>query len=179
MMLTTRKNTNFTADHSRLGPNPQNFIAVEGHDDGISSRLNINLGPYIKSYKDRNAQEHQSCRETLEESVFGLAGSALWEQTLDAALNKAVAQGRITTKQIFDIKNSPVSEFMMTSFVEIVKNSMDETVLAHYQAGKNPLLIMQITIHLLPESITLTITDNGRGFPQAFLKNFSTPEKSN
>ena len=54
---------------------------------------------------------------------------------------------------------------------------MDEAILGHYENGKSPQLEMKIDIDASsPDRIKLTMTDNGRGFPQEFLAKNATSE---
>ncbi len=160
-------------------PNPTyplpDVITLQANEAAISSTLHVNLEPYITSYKAGDDDEHLSHRKALENTCSGIAGTELWTTMLNAALNKAVDIGELSTSKRLEIQKSPVSEFMIDSFVEIVKNLLDEAILGHYENGKEPQL--ELTIHIDnsdPDYIMLTIKDNGRGFPSEFLEKNST-----
>jgi hypothetical protein len=152
------------------------IMAFNDSDAGISGTLSVNLEPYITSYKAGDKDEHSSQRKMLEDACSGIAGAELWTTMLDTTLNKAVVMGKLSASERLEIQKSPVSEFMIDSFVEIVKNLLDEAILGHYENGKKPQLELTIDIDKSnPDCITLTIKDNGRGFPPEFLTKNSTP----
>lgn len=160
-------------------PTPEpafNAVQLEGNSDGISSTLKIDLNSYITSYKEDDEASFLAHRNAIEEMVSGVLGGDLWTQMLNAALDNAVEHGRLSTSARRVIEESPACAFMVSSFVEIVKNLMDEAILGHYESGKNPKLELSLSIDISsPDRIGLTIADNGRGFPPAFLEKNSTP----
>lgn len=152
------------------------LLKLKAGNAGVSVTLLANLGPYIESYKLGDDVAHALLREDLENALSGIVGAKLWLIVLDEALDAAVDGGRITREERVVIQNAPACELMVISFVEVVKNLLDEAILGHYESGKNPQLEMKVDIDVSSaDRIKLIITDNGRGFPQTFLAKNATP----
>lgn len=66
------------------------------------------------------------------------------------------------------IFESPAVKILEEHFIEILMNSIDETLQAHYaNRTLSPLMEMKISIDnkTNPNMVAICITDNGRGFP--------------
>lgn len=151
------------------------LLKLKSGGSGVSFTLLANLGPYIESYKAGDDAAHAFYREDLENALSGVVGAGLWIIVLNASLNAAVEGGRITPEERVVIQKSPACELMISSFVEVVKNLLDEAILGHYESGKSPQLEMKVDIDASsPDRIKLIIADNGRGFPPDFLTKNST-----
>ena len=152
-----------------------NLMTIQPKDGGISSKMTINLQPYINSFKEKDMEAHALYKENLSSKVKGLTGETLWEDMLKAATNAASSKG-LSPDDTKLIENSPACTYMRRSFVEIVKNVMDEAVLGAYEAGRKAQLELDLNIDMSsPGRIELTVRDNGRGFSSGFLEKTSTP----
>ena len=95
------------------------FVKLKDNDAGLSITLQVDLGPYIDSYKRGDDTAHAAHRATLEDMVQGVMGSDLWAKTLNAVLSKAIQEHRIIPKECLVIQNSPACEFMIRIASEI------------------------------------------------------------
>ena len=169
------------ADSGYATPQPDysldDVMTLKGGETGISSTIALNLQPYIDSH---NAKDEKGCkryREVFSEVIQGAGGSIFWQETLDTAIKTAIKEGRLNTEDAAFIEHSPACEFMKSSFVEIMKNVMDEAILGHYHEGRNAQIEMHLNIDISsPDQITLTISDTGRGFLPTFLAKNATTE---
>ena len=150
-----------------------------------SVKVTIDMRPYIVAYQEyklkqylgnskRNEKEvYFNLKDKLRNRLTGLSGDLLWEQVLELATDG------LSSTEIEIIRSSPASSFMDNSFVEIIKNAMDEAILGYYQSLHNPRIELHINLDVQtdPHNISITIDDTGRGFSRKFLGNVATPDK--
>ncbi len=157
--------------------NPDNFITFEPKDNGISSALHLNLQPYIDSYKTEDKSDYHRVKSTLLEHISETNGGLIWNELLQCAIDRALTLGRLNPDEALLIQNSPLNTYMKENFIEIVKNVMDEAILGAFENGRSGQLELMLTLDLSsPDQIKMTLTDNGRGFPDLFLKKLSTAQ---
>ncbi len=163
------------------------LISINPIQPGVAV-VTVDMGPYVDAYRDYQtkkrerimsqtqekqvALEYTTIRATLADSVNGLSGGLLWERFIEEA-TLGLSETRAQT-----IKTAPAAEFMRNSFVELVKNIMDEAVLGYSPIAHSPIeLKMTIDDETDPDAITLTFEDTGRGFPNDFLRKTATPSE--
>lgn len=141
------------------------FFKIGKEGQGLSSTLEINLLAYIESYYQEDKDQYHLFRAQLIQQVTGFDATVFWPEMLEAIL-----QDKIYSEEIARIKSSPASVFMEESFIELVKNGMDEIILAYQFGAIQASLKLTLDIDLSQKDcIKLTISDNGRGFPSSFL----------
>ena len=128
----------------------------------MTSILHIDLTPYIETFT-KDQERHAAYGRELHSAFIGLSSAVYWQTMLSAA-----TQGLADTT-IEIIEASPANIFMRESFVEILKNVMDEAILHWVKDKSPPILNLTLSIALDIDQITLTLCDDGRGFPMAFL----------
>jgi hypothetical protein len=146
---------------------------VDGDEKRISAKVFVNLQSYIDIFnaEGQNGLNFKSSIALLSDQVSGLSGHLFWENILNCAIKNT----KLTLQQQYELKNSPACQYMYDGFVEILKNVMDEAILGHYEYGIAPQLELILDIDLsIAGQVTLTLTDNGRGFPLAFLEKTAT-----
>lgn len=106
--------------------------------------------------------------------VFGkIDGAFLWNDILEAATRD------ITPEELQLIEQSPANACMKNAFIEIVKNACDEKILSQLNNKLHPDQCARIKLEIdlsVQDKISMTVTDNGQGFSQAFLDKVSTRE---
>ncbi len=133
--------------------------------------LKIDLNDYMSASKGR-AESPEAARAFVEvrgeliKCVSTLHATNLWFHMLNEA-----TQG-MNEAEVQIIRASPVSQFMESDFVELVKNAIDEAILSGHLVIE---LTLDIDVHSDPDNITMTIKDNGRGFSDDFIKQMATP----
>lgn len=130
--------------------------------------ISMDLTEYIDAHArkdndpDRYSQAISSLRSKLEDQVVDNYFSNIMDLSL---------QG-LPEARIHEIWKSPAIEILMGSFVEILRNAIDETIQANH-ADKSNSTCMQMTIRIdndtNPNLVSVDIIDNGRGFPDKFL----------
>jgi len=160
------------------------FINMESNSPGHVD-ITLDLAPYINAYeKAHNPNVRAPHRQAIAAAAFdelktdiydqldGISGQMHWldaltlaTQTLDKTLQAA-------------IEASPAVDMMENSFIEIIKNSMDEAVSSHYESNQEPIIKLSLEIDHAshPDLISIQITDSGHGFPETFLEKVNTPE---
>ena len=152
------------------------LITVHPCNKGISSTLTINLDPYVDSFKT-DKQAHERYKVYFAEQLTIVQGAFLWEKMLQCAMNNAIENGRMNTNQQTIIELSPIKTFLNDSFIEVIKNLMDEAILGSYALGTRAQLTLTVDIDLSDsDCICLTLTDDGRGFSPSFVEKVSTPQ---
>lgn len=143
--------------------------------------LSIELAPYIEAYKKykhiRDIQgdakeilahknEYEHLRTHLLDGLTALTGGC-WENVFNLAMSPE--------KQI--LKDSAAYQILDDSFVEILNNTVDETIAKHMESSRvirpvNTLkarLSVTIDDYTNPDNISITFVDNGRGYKKEFL----------
>ncbi|MCH9756251.1 MAG: hypothetical protein K0U37_03525 [Gammaproteobacteria bacterium] len=139
------------------------------------AKVSFDLGPYVNAYQQgRNSPQYQQIRAELFTQLTGVVGDLHWEDIL----NKATEGLEIEEAE--NIRNSPAAEMIDYSFVEILKNSLDEALAGYYETeGERPAsitLTIDIDNETNPNQVSIKITDSGRGFPDDFLAQVQTAE---
>jgi hypothetical protein len=159
---------------SEIAKDSNGMMRIKTNSEGISSTLTIDLRSYVDSFDIGDKETASRIRRDLSNLVSGFNGSLF----LDEMFQKAISGKDLSDKDIADIRVSPAYLFMVDSLVEIIKNTMDEALLGHYENGLEAKLNLTINFDISsPENIILTLTDNGRGFSDPFLRQVSTPIK--
>ena len=148
--------------------------------------LSIELAPYLKAYnaynnmlidKNNSGQlpnvlcDYNHHRETLLDSLSPLSGGCL-AYVFDMAMDNSMSA----------LKDSAAYEALDDSFVEVLKNSVDEAIATHILTPNDfqsvntlkATLVVTIDDKTNPANITISCVDNGRGFQQAFLEQVAT-----
>ena len=140
---------------------------------GFSSTLSINLQAYVDSFY-HNKTQYKQLQKDLIQQVTGFDATAFWSGMLEAAIT-----GGVDDELAAVIRESPASKFLDESFIELVKNGMDELLLGRSQDGKSPQIDLNLRIDLTGiehNRIGMILTDNGRGFSPSFLSKVKTVE---
>lgn len=149
------------------------FFNIHKNQLGLSSILSINLQAYVDSFY-RNETQYKQLQKELIQQVTGFDATSFWYDMLEMAIKDGVDEELAAV-----IRESPASKFLDESFIEIVKNGMDELLLGCSQEGKSPQLDLNLRIDLTEmehNRIGMIITDNGRGFSPSFLSKIKTAE---
>jgi hypothetical protein len=140
-----------------------------GHVD-----IELNLAPYVTAYeKAYSPKTPAHARETamtefnnLANNIYnrldGMPGETHWFRAQDLATETSgTAQKKI-------IAASPASDIMANSFIEIIKNSMDEAVSRYYDSNKTQAPTINLSLDIdntsNPNQVSMQLTDSGRGF---------------
>ena len=99
-----------------------------------------------------------------------------WEDVVDLAMG-----GKAQSKSI---KGSTASEALEDSYVEILKNAVDEVIAKHFGSASiikpedtlKAILVVSIDDKTNPENVVVSCVDNGRGFTDTFLHRVDTLE---
>lgn len=145
----------------------------------ISAYIHAFEKAYLTDLPAENNQhaikEFKKLSHKIESELTGLSGELHW---LDAL---SLATQNLNPKQQEVIKKSPAADMMNVSFIEIIKNSIDECIARHYDSNGSASLWMQLSLVIdstsIPDQVSIQITDTGRGFSPRFLDNVSTPAK--
>ncbi|MDF1683353.1 MAG: hypothetical protein P1U36_01725 [Legionellaceae bacterium] len=163
------------------------YISMESTSSGQVD-ITLNLSFYIEAYEkaygyqrspgksqaDAIAKFKQQSLE-LSGQLTGLTGQMHW---LDAL---RLATEDWEPSQQDAVAQSPAARMMDNSFIEIIKNSMDEVISMHYDSTPRKPPIIQLTLKIdntsYSNQISIQITDSGRGFPDSFLDKINTPSR--
>ena len=113
------------------------FFTIGKTNIPFSSTLTINLQRYVDSFAQRSP-EYFKYQAALHEEIVGVNGQLIWVELLESALLHST-----TDENIDIIKHSPACKIMAQSFIELVKNVMDEAIL-----GNKPRLELCLQIDL-------------------------------
>ncbi len=134
--------------------------------------ITVDLKPYVQAYAT-NRKKYQKIRSDFEDKLSALSGDIHWINLLEAAVQN------LPPEQREKIKNSRAVEILEFSFVEILKNSMDEALDGFYEDNlpAHTTITLEIDDESDPDNIMVTVTDTGRGFDkEKFLDKVTTPE---
>ena len=145
-------------------------ISIHKNVGEMSATMTLNLNPYIESFKKDNAA-HLTLKKELTYRLTGFNGTLLWTDMIEQAT------ANISKADKEAINNSPANQFMQESFIELVKNVMDEAILGYLKENKEPQLELRLDIGLSNNQIKLSFEDSGRGFPELFLARVNTVEQ--
>lgn len=160
------------------------FIHMESQATGHVD-ITLNLSPYINAYEkahspsvgDRHNHsiantEFNQLKNDMHEQLDGISGQMHWINALSLAIQDLEKTQQAT------IEASPAANMMENSFIEIIKNSMDEAVSNYYDHNQEPVITLSLDIEHTrkPNLISIQITDSGHGFPQSFLEKVGSPE---
>jgi|GEM_PF-5872865 len=148
------------------------FILMETHASGrvnITLDLSFYIEAYDKAYgrnKIIGPEQHDAITQfellTIEiyEQIEGLSGQMHWIDALDLATQN------LEQSQKDAIAQSPAARMMDNSFIEIIKNSMDECVSIHYDSNHNVKPMMQLSLDIDNTSVVSGIKAriNGAGY---------------
>jgi hypothetical protein len=140
-----------------------------GHVD-----IELNLAPYVSAYE--KAYSHKTPAHTREaamtefnklandiyERLDGMPGATHWFMAQDLATETFNA----AQKKAIDA--SPASDMLKNSFIELIKNSMDEAVSRYYDSNKTQKPTIKLSLDIdntsKPNQVSMQLTDSGRGF---------------
>lgn len=121
--------------------------------------LSADIKNFIEAYYNCDNEKNPNIEYAkLFTELSNAAGQLLWTNVFN------IVCFNFETEMVSTIQNSLIFKVMSGSFIEIIKNSIDEHVLA----GNNYIEI-KITLEYHQDLINMTFTDNGRGFPETFL----------
>lgn len=160
-------------------------VAPESQGQGsLCVSLVVDMRSYLQAYRDyifASEQEKKEAKRHYDESyaavvslVSGLRGDLWWEDVLDQFRK---VSGFLESS----FEGSPADIYMADSFVEIIKNTIDEAIMSALDSESNAAFDGVIELKVVidtqthPHEVVLTISDNGRGFKQDFLDKISTP----
>jgi len=137
------------------------------------ARISINLRPHIDAYHQQREYEQAyvelklAHKHRLKESIYDF----------DIFADKALENFDGTKKRM--IKNSPAYFFMRRQFAESLKNSIDSVLSYHEDDPSHPKDTVELDLNISlirgkQEEINITLSDNGVGFPPAFLEKIRT-----
>lgn len=160
----------------------------------LSVKLSIDLEAYCKSCKalrdlrlnhapsDEAFSTHQLLKMALNEDI-GLSGfnSGLQWLSIKSKMKQQFQRQhenpmvKEDIKQIFNNQSPPLAiETLDKYFIELLKNSMDAIIHQYLKdASKSPLLEMDIVWTVEKGNLSITLTDNGEGFPESYLIEFN------
>ena len=160
------------------------FISMKANNSG---RINItlNLSRYIKAYEKAYGSDvavgHEQANAAddfnklsleMYQRLDGVSGQIYWINAL------SLATQHLGKTEQDACKASPAANMMDNSFIEIIKNSMDEAISSYYDNNKKHEPIIQLSLEIdnatKPGQLSIQITDSGHGFPQAFLDKINT-----
>jgi hypothetical protein len=163
-----------------------NFIRMKANASGHVN-ITLDLSLYIETYEkaygvsrpvgpEQDDAITQFERLTIEMygQLEGVLGQIHWIDALDLATQN------LEQSQKDDIAQSPAARMMDNSFIEIIKNSMDECVSRYYDSNHSVKPMMQLGLDVdntsNPDQVLIQITDAGRGFPDSFLSKVNTQQ---
>jgi hypothetical protein len=160
--------------HSPKEETAKTYLEItSGTDLGLSARLTVNLNDYMsaslnnKENSRSTKQKLDRIRASIVDCITGLSGACLWEDMLTCAISRLSEPDQIETKKYIDASAAGV--YMRQSFIELVKNSMDQIVLSDKQP---PECVVQLDlfIEVIEDMIRMTFSDNGGGFTAQFIE---------
>lgn len=154
--------------------------------------LSVELAPYIQAYKNYKhivdmqkgsksvSEEQLACKikyEHLRTGLFdGLTAltGGCWEDVFDLAM----------PPEKMTMKNSVAYQVLEDSFVEILNNTVDETIAKHMESSRSirplntlkAILTVSIDDTTHRDNISITCVDNGRGYKKDFLEKVDSAE---
>ncbi|MDF1828138.1 MAG: hypothetical protein P1U39_07645 [Legionellaceae bacterium] len=146
------------------------FIHMTANSSGRVD-ITLDLSAYIEAFETAGRVTFKNVSEDIHAQLTGIPGQMHWEEAL------SLATQHLTPEQHDAIENSPAAKMMNNSFIEIIKNSMDESIAKYYDSNRREKPRIQLALDLdtsNPKQISIQITDSGRGFPSSFLDNVST-----
>ncbi len=145
--------------------------------------INIDLESYIETFEkiNKSKDEHSKKEATTEfnnlynsisRKLIGISGQMYWIKALDLATQN------LTNEQAKTIKAAPASEILQNSFIEIMKNAIDEAISRYYDSNMTTKPSIQLMIDIDDTSysdvISIQIKDSGPGFENKFLQKLQT-----
>ncbi len=127
----------------------------------------------VKAESMRLGEVFLNIKKEYIEDIEGVSGTLLWFDFLAEAINSLDS----AHQQL--IQSAPATLLIKDSFVELVKNCMDEIILGYCDLAKSSLettvnLVMKIECDEVNDLISIVFADNGRGFPEDFLAKTKT-----
>ncbi|MDF1683354.1 MAG: hypothetical protein P1U36_01730 [Legionellaceae bacterium] len=162
-----------------------NFIRMKANASGHIN-ITLDLSSYINAYEKaygsqisesddqtKTVAEFKKISHNIHKQLDGISGQIHWIDALE------IATHNLEPSHQDAVAASPAARMMDNSFIEIIKNSMDECVTKYYDSNKVAKPCIQLAMDIdntsNPEQVSIQITDSGRGFPDAFLHKVSTP----
>lgn len=143
-------------------------LYIEGYEEAYD--------PQITSGDNQKAAvaKFKKLSGDLSEQINGIPGQIHWFD----ALNLATQNLEQPQKNI--IAQSPAARIMDKSFIEILKNSIDEAITMHYDSNFSIKPMIQLSLNIdhtsHPDCVSIQIIDSGRGFPESFLSQVRTQQ---
>jgi len=162
------------------------FIQMECMTSGYVV-ITLDISAYVNAFEetyltDLPAEHNQhdvtafktlSCQ--IEAGLTEIPGQLRWFEALELATQHLAPEQQDT------IEKSPAADMMNVSFIEIIKNSIDECISRYYDSNRCASLCIQLSLVIdgtsIPDQVSIQITDTGRGFSPRFLDNVSTQAK--
>lgn len=149
-------------------------ISFHGISPG-KAQLKINLRSHINAYHRQNInkadfnQSHRTIKGMMDEGPY------LFKEFVETAINEFSESEKST------ILKSPAYLFMSRQFAESLKNTIDSVLAMHLDDPQHidSLAILDISIenNSKENEVTITLSDNGMGFPETLLDRIETKEK--
>jgi hypothetical protein len=143
------------------------YISISKLKQGLSAKLTVDLKDYIEASLSKS-DNLKSISNSVRDCMRGLHGALLWEKMLKTAIRDLSKEDGTLDKTLKAIEASAAGVYMSESFIELVKNSMDQIVLSNRPAGEC-VVELDLLIELNSDTIRMTISDNGGGFSDPFL----------
>lgn len=153
--------------HSPKEVTAKTYLKItSGTDLGLSARLTVNLNDYMTASLNNN-EKLDRIRASIVSDIMGVSGALLWADMLKNAISRLSEPDQIATRQY--IEASAAGVYMGQSFIELVKNSMDQIVLSDKQPPKC-VVQLDLFIEVSEDMIRMTFSDNGGGFSAQFIE---------
>lgn len=127
----------------------------------------IDLSNYLQAFEKQDQTLYQSLYESIKEEVVGVNGQIIWQELLGKAIENFSPDERDIIYQ------SPACEMMNSSFVELLKNTMDEFILSN----RSTPIRLELEVFLTDNRVQFVFKDTGRGFPNNFVDQMKTYEE--
>ncbi len=144
------------------------FIDMRPYIDAYVSYVSATLEELTKAKEDYEGEYAKIC------SLFrGFDGCLWWQHILDALDDSEFLLN-------VSFRGSPVETYMADSFVEIIKNSVDQAIMSALDpcaVGYNGTLELKVLVDTQTyfDAIAVVVSDTGQGFRPDFLHKMNTP----
>ena len=160
----------------------KSYISIEkGDNNTLSAKMIIDLTDYINecsiTAKERPLPK-LPIRTYFEDALTGLDGDLWWLDMLDTALC-SITNPEIRNSLKAKIELSAAGIYVEQSFVEIIKNAIDQIILSK-TPPENCIVELDFLLEIKEgpeETVSMTFSDNGGGFSKDFLKKMDDKDK--
>jgi hypothetical protein len=147
---------------------------------GKSATIRIDLTDYVQAfdaYKENKSSETESryyeIFSILRRSKTTFMGDVLFTRFMTSVMHG------LDIKEQQAIENSPAYAYVREAFIEIVKNIMDESIEKYYRSPESTSCVAELNLSIdnmtNPDTISILLRDNGRGYKGTFLDKMNDP----